>query len=116
MSDTETLSTTKNSKASTKKAIKIAKETGEKPSKKNSRDDLGVMCTDFFSRINFKIAIFLFVFGIFLFSDLFIENVLCKIKDATSADSATTKGTCIQLIILVIFYLIVDLLVGGEII
>ena len=112
MSDTETLEAPKGDE----KAVVLAKSTASKSLRKNNRDDLGNMFTDFCGRVNFRIAIFLFVFGIFIFSDLFIDNVLCKVNGATSADSATTKGTMIQLLILVIFYLIVDLLVQGEII
>lgn len=111
MADSETLEQYPQSK---KKAKEIADE-AEMP-KKNNRDDLGNMATDFFGCINFKIAIFLFVFGIFIFSDLFIENVLCKIKDATHADTATTKGTMIQLLVFVLFYLVIDLLIQGGII
>lgn len=74
-------------------------------------DDLGGMFSDLFGRINFKIAMFLMIFGIFIFSDLFIENVLSRIKDTTSADTTTTKGTMIQLLIIVMFYLVLDLLV-----
>ena len=83
---------------------------GASPSRSDSaparRDDLGGMCSDLFGRVNVKIAIFLMIFGIFIFSDLFIETVLSHVKDATDADTTTTKGTMIQLIALVIFYLV----------
>lgn len=113
MSDTETLDPVQKTN---KKALSIAKESEQKAVRKNDRDDLGNMTTDFFGKINFKIAIFLFIFGIFIFSDMFIEHVLSKIKDASSGGEGTTKGTLIQLLILVLFYLIVDLLVQAEII
>jgi hypothetical protein len=80
------------------------------------RDDLGGMCSDLFGRVNVKIAIFLLIFGIFIFSDLFIENVLSRVKDATDADTTTTKGTMIQLMAVVIFYLIIDLLVQCKVV
>jgi hypothetical protein len=112
MSDTETLSPLQNTDSN---ALSLAKKS-EKSSNKNTRDDLGNMTTDFFGKINFKIAIFLFIFGVFIFSDMFIENVLSKIKDSESGGESTTKGTLIQLLVLVLFYLIVDLLTQAEII
>lgn len=64
-------------------------------------------------KINFKIAIFLFLIGIFIFSDVFIENFLPKnVVDGYCADS---KGTVIQLLIFVLLYIIIDLLVQGNI-
>ena len=81
-----------------------------------SRDDLGGMCSDLFGRVNVKIAVFLLIFGIFIFSDLFIENVLSRVKDATDADTTTTKGTMIQLMAVVLFYLIIDLLVQCKVV
>ena len=113
MCDTETLEPIKKRN---KKAFDIAKETESQTIKKNDRDELGNMTTDFFGKINFKIAIFLFIFGIFIFSDMFIEHVLSKIKDSSAGGESTTKGTLIQLLILVLFYLICDLLVQAEII
>ena len=85
-------------------------------SKRTHRDDLGGMVSDFFGRFNVKIAIFIMIFGLFIFSDLFIENVLLHIKDATSADTTTTKGTMIQMLIIVLFYLVIDMLVQCEVI
>lgn len=115
MSDAEPLVSEKTSKKN-KKALEIAKETEEQPLRRSDRDELGSMVTDFFGKINFKIAIFLFIFGIFIFSDLFIEHVLSKIKDASSADTSTSKGTMIQLLVLVLLYLVVDLLVQCQVI
>lgn len=112
MPDSETLEAPQ----SESKAVEAAKGMPAKASKKNDRDDLGNMFTDFCGNINFKVAIFLFVFGIFIFSDLFIDNVLCKMDGATAADAATSKGTTVQLLILVLFYLCIDLFIQAEII
>ena len=113
MGDTETLEPVQKTN---KKALAIAKETEQQPLKKTDRDDFGNMATVFFGKINFKIAIFIFIFGVFIFSDMFIEHVLSKIKDSSSGGESTTKGTLIQLLILVLFYLICELLVQAEII
>lgn len=62
------------------------------------------------SNINFKVAFFLFFIGMILFSDIFIDGVLRKIDGAVIDESTSTKGTLIQLTLLVILYLVVDLL------
>jgi hypothetical protein len=74
------------------------------------------MFSDLCHIINFKVAIFLFIFGMLLFSDVFINNVLSKFQDATSGDAATTKGTVVQLSIFVLFYLVIDILGQSEVI
>lgn len=83
---------------------------------KHERDDLGKMCGDFFGRINFKVALILFMVGMLVFSDLFIDSILSNISGAEEAGNSTTKGTMIQLLILVILYLVADLLVQAGLI
>ena len=57
MSDTETLEPIQSQNSKSPESLKTSK---------NDRDDLGNMATDFIKCINFKIAIFLFIFGIFI--------------------------------------------------
>lgn len=61
--------------------------------------------------INYKVTFLLFVVGMLLFSDVFIENVLIKFNDTVDGECTTTKGTMIQLILLIISYIVLDLLV-----
>lgn len=94
-----------------------------KPSKKrkskkrcsNDREDFISMFSDLFHSINYKVAILLFILGILIFSDTFIELFLTPIDGAVQGDEATTKGTLIQLIFLTLGYIVADLLVTGEI-
>jgi hypothetical protein len=53
------------------------------------------MSTDLIKGTNFKIAIFLFIFGILIFSDAFIDTILVNFKGTTSDDVPTTKGTVV---------------------
>jgi len=89
-------------------------ETLEKNIRKNDTEthgDFPSIGVDMIKKINFKVAIFLFIVGIFVFSDIFIENLLPKtMVDGYCAD---TKGTAIQLLIFILFYLVIDLLVQG---
>jgi len=81
-----------------------------------NRDDFSSMCIDLLKKVNFKVAIFIFIIGIFIFSDVFIDNILLSFGDDTVYGSnPTTKGTIIQLSFLTISYIIFDLLIQGEI-
>ena len=44
------------------------------------------MFTDMIKGANFKIAIFLFILGIIIFSDTFVENILNPVRGATYED------------------------------
>ena len=77
------------------------------------QDDFPGIGIELMKRVNFKTAVFLFFIGLFIFSDIFIENFLPKnMVDGYCTDS---RGTVIQLIVLVLMYIIIDLLVQGNI-
>lgn len=81
----------------------------------DNRDDLPSMFMLLLSNINIKIAVFIYLIGILLLSDVFVKNVLSQFPDAVGTMGIpTTKGTLLQLLFLVILYLIVDLLVQGK--
>ena len=84
-----------------------------KKSRKSNGDDFPSMSAELFTKINFKNAIFLFLTAILVFSDIFIDNVLSKIPGASHDSQATTKGTMLQITVLVLMYLIIDLLNQG---
>lgn len=84
--------------------------------RKPSRDDFPSMISDLISNINWKVAFFLLVLGVLIFSDVFVELFLTSFDDAVYAQDPTTKGTFIQIILFVFGYIIIDLLVKGEII
>ncbi len=79
--------------------------------KKNDhkKSDLMSISGSIISKINYKISIFLFIVGMILFSDVFINSVLSKIPNSVSGECTTTKGTVLQLTILCLFYLTADL-------
>ena len=75
--------------------------------------DFPSISIELLKKINAKVAIFLMIIGIFLFSDIFIEIMPDSYK---SGDTPTTHGTILQLTLLVISYLVLDLLIQGNII
>jgi hypothetical protein len=83
---------------------------------KEDKDDLLHMGWNFLKLINFKIGFLLFLIGIFILSDIFSDKVLSLFSDTTHGECATTKGTMIQLIFLVIAYILLDLLDKADII
>lgn len=78
-------------------------------------DDFPSIAVDVVGKINWKMAIFLFTMMVFVLSDVFIELSLSGVKDAVEGDCPTTKGTLIQIIVIVIGYIILDLLTKGGI-
>ena len=103
MSDTETLTNDKKYKTSQEKC---------KYDEGNS--DFPSMGVELFKKINFKVALFMFLIGLIILSDMFIEKFI-PIEYQDGTNNPNTKGTFLQLLVMVILYIIVDLLVQGNI-
>jgi hypothetical protein len=104
MTDTETLTDV----ISDKKPVKATE-----PDETNS--DFPSMGVDLIKRINVKIAVFLLIIGLFVFSDIFIEKFLASPNFQDGTGCTNTTGTSVQLIILVLSYIVIDLLSQGGI-
>lgn len=78
-------------------------------------DDFPSMTMDLIKNINWRVAMFLFVIMIFVFSDTFIETFLIGFDGSVEGDCATTKGTTVQIILVVIAYIIIDIMVKNKI-
>lgn len=83
---------------------------------KTSSDDFPSIFSDLFNAINYKVMFFLFIIGVMIFSDVFIELFLAPINGAVFGDVPTNKGTIIQLLVLTLGYVCADLLVKGQVI
>jgi hypothetical protein len=78
-------------------------------------DNFPAMLMKLFSRVNIKIAIFIFILGLFTFSDIYVRNILSTFNGAVNQlGCPTSHGTIIQLSFLVIGYILIDLLVQGS--
>ena len=78
-------------------------------------DDFPSLLIKLLGSINLKVAIFIFILGMFIFSDIFIKNILSGFPEGVSdINSPTTYGTTIQLLFLVMGYILLDLLVQGR--
>jgi hypothetical protein len=75
------------------------------------KSDFVKISSDTLSCLNIKVAFFLLLVGMVIFSDVFIDNILSKIPSTIEGELTTTKGTMIQLMIFIILYLLLDLIV-----
>jgi len=100
-----------------KKENRDDKDKKTKKSKSNKdKDDFVEMSMSLLRNINFKLVFFIFLIGMIIFSDMFINGVINKFSNSVHGECTTTKGTIIQLTFLVIGYVIVDLLNKSDII
>jgi hypothetical protein len=72
---------------------------------------------DFFTNVNYKLIIILFLAYVFLMSDLFLDKVLSKIDGAVSNRvHLTPKGTFINGVLLILLYMSADMLIRNKIV
>jgi len=76
-----------------------------------NKTDLMKISGNLISNINYKLAFFMFVIGMFIFSDIFIDSVLSTMNGAVDGDCPTTQGTIVQLIIFCLIMLFLDILI-----
>jgi hypothetical protein len=81
---------------------------------KYERGDFPSMVFDLGCKINFKVALLLFIVGLFIFSDVFINQVISSFSNCTDMGMCNTKGTMLQLGFLCLAYVIIDLLVATD--
>jgi hypothetical protein len=86
----------------------------EKVSDTKTQGDFPSMGADLLKMVNIKISLFLLLIGFFIFSDVFINNVLPK--DYHAMGCPTNQGTMVQLTLFVLSYICIDLLIQGGII
>jgi hypothetical protein len=75
----------------------------------DDKTDFMKITGDIFGGINFKLACFVFILGIIIFSDVFIDGILLKIDGTVNGECTTTKGTIIQLLLLSLGLIMLDL-------
>jgi hypothetical protein len=95
-----------------------SEEEEESPKSKNDKNKTDFMKAtgNLLSNINYKMAFILFFICMLIFSDIFIENVLSRFSDSVHGETTTSKGTVIQLLFVVLFYIIFDVLIKYEVI
>lgn len=81
---------------------------------KSKKTDFMAMTGNLLTNINYKVAFLLFIMGMIVFSDVFIDGILSGFSDTVDAECTTTKGTMLQLMFMTIAYILIDLLVQYE--
>jgi len=79
---------------------------GEKPL--DHHDNFITMGIEGLRQLNWKMYGLLFIIFILITSDVFIDRILSKFSGAVSGTDATSYGTVIQGIMLVLFYMIIE--------
>lgn len=74
-------------------------------------DDFMSIFMDFFSTLNYKLLMFIFIIFIFITSDIFVEKILGKIDGTVNHREPTSKGAFMQGLFMVFFYMIFDLVI-----
>jgi hypothetical protein len=86
----------------------------KKDKKSNDPGDFPSLFADLFMRINWKMAFFLFLIFIILTSDVFIDKALRKIPGSVNNMTSTNKGSVIQGVFLVLFFIIMDAVISSK--
>jgi hypothetical protein len=80
----------------------------------NGPTDLVEISRTLICNIPFKLAFFMFVVGLLIFSNVFVENVLGEFSEAVDDDVPTSWGTTIQLLFYTMFLILFDVLIKYE--
>ena len=81
-----------------------------------NKSDFVALSGNILSNINYKLGIFIFIIGIFLYSDLFVDSILNSFPGAVDSNYPTSYGTIVQLTIYTLILIVLDLLIKYEII
>lgn len=68
------------------------------------------------TKVNWKMGIFIFIIGILIFSDVFVNNILTRFNDSEDMGCPNNKGTLIQMGFLVCAYWVSDGLIRSRVI
>jgi hypothetical protein len=77
-------------------------------------DDFPSMFKNLLYNVNWKLGIVMLILGFFIFSNLFVDNVISKLSDTTELGMVNTKGSVLQLLAYTLILLSVDLMIKGN--
>lgn len=87
------------------------KEEPDEVKKTKKGDDFISMAMDGLSAINIKMLVLLFLVYVFINSDVFIDNVLSRVKNTTKSGILTSKGVIMCGIVLILAHVLIDVLI-----
>jgi len=83
----------------------------EREESDDTKSDFMKIGGNVFTNIPYKLTFFMFLIGMLLFSDLFIDGFLHGIPGAVDGECATSKGTMIQLLIYSLMLIVLHLMI-----
>lgn len=78
------------------------------------KSDFMKVSGNIFSNIPYKLTFFMFLIGMVIFSDLFIDGFLNNISGTVDGECPTSKGTMIQLLVYSLVLILLHLLISYE--
>ena len=93
------------------KIVIDSEEVEEQENQQTPKSDFVDVSKNFLNQINTKLALFMFLVGMIIFSDLFIEKIISRFDGAVEGLTTTTKGTIIQLTLYSIVLIMIDLMI-----
>lgn len=75
------------------------------------KSDLMAVSGNLITSINYKLGLFMFVLGVLVFSDVFIEKILGRMGGMVDGEITTTKGATVQLVIFILLMLFIDVMI-----
>jgi len=84
---------------------------GDTPQESENKSDFIIVSGNILQNIPYKLTILVFITGILVFSDLFVENVLNSLGGCVMNEFPTSKGTVIQLLVLCLALIVFQLLI-----
>jgi hypothetical protein len=91
-------------------------ESPAKSSRDEKPDSFQYIFVDVMSKLNWKVAVILFLVFVILSSELMMEKVYHSIPGAVKNGALTNTGVLVQGVMLVLFYMVVDGLVTAGVI
>ncbi len=79
-------------------------------------DELAEMLVQPFDAVNFKASFLLFFIFLFVSSNIFIDQILSRFNNVVEGGQITIKGIIIQGVILVIIFIILQIILGFDLI
>jgi hypothetical protein len=77
---------------------------------------MSIILVDTLGNVPWRHCAFLFIAMVFVFSDFFIAHVLAMFENSVYMNSATTRGTFIQILVVILFFILIDALIKNEIV
>lgn len=82
--------------------------------KHGGKSDFFIMGAEAFNAVEWKVSVLLFFIAIIILSDVYCDGILNRFDGAMVDGEVTAKGTVLQVVSIVLFYNVVNVLVRND--